>query len=416
MSRLAGALTVHVAAASTIWRTVELPAAAGAPTSLSSLADRAASNLRDAGQRVACVEATTGGLIQASLLATAGASKITTCGAIAYTSSRAVPVLGPDAQPLEEPLDASGHRCKPTCGAEYIASKQERVADVARRRRIETGAQWCICENGATGPTFNYDDLDAGFTAIYVAGPAGVERGLLIKSTHAHREDNMWGFSRLALEFLADVVAEARADAAASPPTAPVMSAVEDRYGGVEVSVRPDAVHELTAFTSELKAAHSEWVAKAKRGVWLKLPAACHSLVTVAVSYGFAFHHATPEYVQLTKWLPADEPSPLPRYAFTQIGVGGVIVSDSRKVLLVQERVSPSPRMQGSWKCVPAPKQHAPERKRGGDLVRCAHGRVASRCATGCRAAWRTRARTLRPPSRARWRRRLASPPSSRGW
>ena len=36
---------------------------------------------------------------------------------------------------------------------------------------------------------------------------------------------------------------------------------------------------------------------------------------------GFAFHHAKPGYVLLTRWLPTDQPSPLPRYGFTQIGV-----------------------------------------------------------------------------------------------
>ena len=51
---------------------------------------------------MACYESTSGGLIQAALLATEGASKITTCGAVSYTSSRAVPVLGPAAQSLDE--------------------------------------------------------------------------------------------------------------------------------------------------------------------------------------------------------------------------------------------------------------------------------------------------------------------------
>ena len=40
-----------------------------------------------------------------------------------------------------------------------------------------------------------------------------------------------------------------------------------------------------------------------------------------AVAAGFAFHHAKPGYVLLTRWLPTDQPSPLPRYGFTQIGV-----------------------------------------------------------------------------------------------
>jgi len=75
--------------------------------------------------------------------------------------------------------------------------------------------------------------------------------------------------------------------------------------------------------------------------------AAC---VGAAVASGFAFHHAQPEYVLLTRWLPLDQPSPLPKYAFTQIGVGVVVVNGTGQVLMVQEKVSPVPQYQGCWK------------------------------------------------------------------
>ena len=54
---------------------------------------------------------------------------------------------------------------------------------LARRKRLEVGSTWCVVENGACGPTFNYPDLTTGFSAIFVSGP--VERGLLVRSTHA---------------------------------------------------------------------------------------------------------------------------------------------------------------------------------------------------------------------------------------
>lgn len=63
------------AAAATLWRQTELPSAP-APSSLASMAERAADSLRSAEQRVCCFESTTGGLIQASLLASPGASKV----------------------------------------------------------------------------------------------------------------------------------------------------------------------------------------------------------------------------------------------------------------------------------------------------------------------------------------------------
>ena len=139
--------------AATLWRQAELPSAP-VPSSLASMAERAASNLRSAEQRACCFESTTGGLIQASLLASPGASKFTTCGAVAYTSSCGVGVLGPsDARPLGEPLDAEGHRSRPQDAAAYVASKQERAQALARRKRLECGAEWCVSENGACGPT-----------------------------------------------------------------------------------------------------------------------------------------------------------------------------------------------------------------------------------------------------------------------
>ena len=38
-----------------------------------------------------------------------------------------------------------------------------------------------------------------------------VERGILVRSSHARREENMWGFAQVALDLLADCVKEAEA-------------------------------------------------------------------------------------------------------------------------------------------------------------------------------------------------------------
>ena len=68
--------------------------------------------------------------------------------------------------------------------------------------------------------------------------------------------------------------------------------------------------------------------------VWLTVPSKCADFVGQAVKVGFEFHHAKPGYVQLTMWLPST-PSPLPRYGFTQIGVGGVVVNSKGEVRLL---------------------------------------------------------------------------------
>lgn len=121
-------------------------------------------------------------------------------------------------------------------------------------------------------------------------------------------------------------------------------------------------------FDAELAAALKRWVAAGKRGVWLKVPAASARLLGVAIEHGFDFHHALPGsaarsvrrtadsnggagggYVQLTRWLPPS-PSPLPPYAFTQIGVGGVVLNSAGEVLMVVEKVSGTAVSQGCWK------------------------------------------------------------------
>ena len=166
-----------------------------------------------------------------------------------------------------------------------------------------------------------------------------VERGILVRSSHARREENMWGFAQAALDLLAECVAEAQAQAEAGagaeaaartpsssaataaaaapppPPPPPLLLVSEDRYGGVEVSVREGGELELSAFVAELHAALESWHAAGKRGVWLRLSSRAHGLVSAAVSAGFEYHHATPHHLQLTRWLPQGEPSPLPRYA-----------------------------------------------------------------------------------------------------
>ncbi len=56
------------------------------------------------------------------------------------------------------------------------------------------------------------------------------------------------------------------------------------------------------------------------RGVWLKLPLELSQLVPVATGLGFVYHHAEPEYLMLTKWLP-NTPCTLPANASHQVSV-----------------------------------------------------------------------------------------------
>ena len=142
--------------------------------------------------------------------------------------------------------------------------------------------------------------------------------------------------------------------------------------------------------------------AAGKKGLWLKVPIASAAIVGGAVRWGFEFHHAQPGYVLLVRWLPQDVPSPLPKYAFTQIGVGGVVVNGRGEVLMVQEKVSPLPIYQVPntarvlycgevlvWRGV---LMHAPDSL----LTRKLAFLYSSTRALGsCRGAWRTPGRIL---------------------
>lgn len=163
----------------------------------------------------------------------------------------------------------------------------------------------------------------------------------------------MWGFAKAALDLLEDCIRSAKAVETLGTlgSSIPHFTAKEDRYGGVEVEVLTAAADlGALSFQRSLKQSVETWAAAGRRGLWLKVPLECAHFVGAARDERFEFHHAKSGYVQLTRWLPQHVPNPLPLYAFTQIGVGGVVVNRSGQVLMVQERVSPLPLFQGSWK------------------------------------------------------------------
>jgi len=317
-----------------LFRKVDFPDVQPGP--LLPLAEKVAAKLKAKKQTVTVFEATAAGLIQAALNAVPGASAYTTCGAVAYGPKKAVAVLGS--------LDLSTPKVED--GAGYKTSKNAWTKSLARIKRQEVGACWCISESGACGPTFNIPDVTTGFVSIFVSGP--VERGVFAESPHNKREENMWAFAKLALELLSDCIDEAEAVDVEVPQ--PLLSPKEDRYGGVEVDV-PEAVAgaAVAQFDHELRRGLALWQEAGKGGIWLKIPLSSASCVGVAARCGFEFHHAKSEYVLMTKWMLATR-SPLPKYGFTQIGVGGIVLNSRDEVLMVVEKTSPLARFQGSWK------------------------------------------------------------------
>lgn len=387
-----------------LWSTrSQLPSVS--PGSLLPLAEQAAAALRASRATVSVFEATTGGLINAALQSAPGASAFTTCGAVTYSSRKGAPVLGDDfAPPAASDADA------------YVASKQAWTQGLARAKRLETGATWCVAESGACGPTFHHA-MGAGFSAVFISGP--VERGVLFRSAHAQREPNMWAFAKAALDLLAEAIAAAAPEHAAEGEAGGLLVCREDRYGGVEAEVLPEAAARLSqpAFARELAAALVGWQAQGKQGIWLKLPTECAACVPPAVACGFAYHHAKPGYALLTRWLPAHLSSPLPAYAFTQIGVGGVVLNAAGQVLMVQERVSPLALYQDSWKLPGGLADPVGARARPRPLRAHVRTRLpSSRLRPPPPSLPALRPSTLRTRSRARCARRRGWSRRSRGW
>lgn len=89
-------------------------------------------------------------------------------------------------------------------------------------------------------------------------------------------------------------------------------------------------------FRGELAESRAVWAGEGVRVVWLSLPIALAHLVPPAAEAGFAFHHADPSQVTMT--LSLIPGSYVPPYATHYIGAGGVVISGSDELLVIQER------------------------------------------------------------------------------
>eukprot|EP01006_Ploeotia_vitrea_P033392 TRINITY_DN65487_c8_g1_i1.p1 TRINITY_DN65487_c8_g1~~TRINITY_DN65487_c8_g1_i1.p1 ORF type:complete len:385 (-),score=208.71 TRINITY_DN65487_c8_g1_i1:91-1245(-) len=110
-----------------------------------------------------------------------------------------------------------------------------------------------------------------------------------------------------------------------------------DRFGGVIVSEQALPAGEAE-FSERMAASLAAWRDETRRGVWLTLPLDKAHLAGAAGKLGFRFHHALDDKAVMTQWLPANEPSALPLYATTQLGVGGMVVDRRGRVLVITEK------------------------------------------------------------------------------
>jgi len=156
--------------------------------SLLPLAEKIATRLIERRETIAIAESSTGGLIAAALLAVPGASAYFVAGAVIYTKTARLVLLGVSDEEMK------GMR----------ASTETYALLCAKRIRDKNATTWGLGESGASGPTGNRYGDAAGHTCLGVAGP--VERAITLETGSADRRANMEVFARRGLELLAEVI------------------------------------------------------------------------------------------------------------------------------------------------------------------------------------------------------------------
>ena len=159
--------------------------------SLTSLGSAVGDLLKTRKQTLAVAESSAGGLINASLVAVAGASAYYLGGLILYTYTGREALLGIGQDEVKG-----------------IRSASEPFAQLmARRIRAKLGSSWGLAETGASGPSGNRYGDAPGHACIAVSGP--LEAVVTLETGRDAREENMWAFARRALDLLHDCLRRA---------------------------------------------------------------------------------------------------------------------------------------------------------------------------------------------------------------
>ena len=122
-----------------------------------------------------------------------------------------------------------------------------------------------------------------------------------------------------------------------------------DVYNGIILSL---AKQEMSAeqFEYLLPQALTKWRSENRRGIHIIIPIGLSELIPIAARNQFTFHHAQPDYVQMNRWLPTNEPNLLPGYATHYVGVGGFVVNGQEELLAVKERYQLVKGVKPMWK------------------------------------------------------------------
>lgn len=113
-----------------------------------------------------------------------------------------------------------------------------------------------------------------------------------------------------------------------------LLEARANPFGGMVTA--PEALPaDAVEFAGRLDVSLERWTADGIRAVWLEVPIGRSALIPEAVNRGFTFHHSGDGYLMLTAIL--QEGAWLPHFATHYIGIGGVVLTPERELLVVRE-------------------------------------------------------------------------------
>jgi len=156
--------------------------------SLMPLSEEVGKLLAARSEKVAVAESAAGGLINAALLAVAGASGWCLGGAVLYTHRSRLALKD----------------MQPEMFANMTGSTEAYAQFMAQAVRERFDAQWCLCETGTAGPTGSRYGFAAGHACLAVSGP--VNRVLTIETGSNDRVANMHAFAEAGLRLLVETL------------------------------------------------------------------------------------------------------------------------------------------------------------------------------------------------------------------
>jgi len=166
--------------------------------------------LKQSQTTITAVEQSCGGLIQASILAQPGASRVYGGGMVIYSTRQSQHLLKDDVlfAKLNESYDKSTEEG-------YIQSKLAWTAATSVAFCERLGTDYAVAEGGATGPTFPIESIEQALSVLAVAGKGAdgtvqVLEQQVVRSPLQDRASNMQFFADCAAQIAANVVQDSQ--------------------------------------------------------------------------------------------------------------------------------------------------------------------------------------------------------------